>query len=77
MIRLFFFLFRSEQELNDCSPPVIDLTESDLPCDGPRVPPVASMDNLGELLSLSSGIVFMVGHYVNKSSLLNERTLFP
>ena len=46
MIKLFFF--RSEQELSDCSPPVIDLTESDLPCDGPRVPPVASMDNLGE-----------------------------
>ena len=38
---------RSEQEVTDCSPPVIDLTESDLPSDGPRVPPVASMENLG------------------------------
>ncbi|KAK7092239.1 uncharacterized protein [Littorina saxatilis] len=44
----------SEQESHDCSPPVIDLAESDLPCDGPGVPPVASMENLGNTCFLNS-----------------------
>ncbi|XP_076437161.1 uncharacterized protein LOC143276507 isoform X2 [Babylonia areolata] len=44
----------NEEEVTDCSPPVIDLTESDLPSDGPVVPPVASMENLGNTCFLNS-----------------------